>query len=158
MLSWVVIVYPEPRRVSLQPDRPLRMVSSRAPLHPLLHLTPLFPSACGLSLHNGRLQPLCLQSLPDSFHRNGSVYPPFFRACPKPIKNLRPTIHFLPIKGSPLCTVLVQCKSFKNNTCKSVTKQTTLTLFRINTYEKHGGRGGYPLHSRIEDQTETRIR
>jgi hypothetical protein len=26
-------------------------------------------------LHNGRLQPLSFQSLPDSFHRNGGVYP-----------------------------------------------------------------------------------
>jgi hypothetical protein len=32
---------------------------------------------------------------------------------------------------------------FRINTCKSVSKQTTLTSFRINTYEKH--RGGGPL-------------
>src|SRR6266478_2587326 len=32
-------------------------------------------------------------------------------------------------------------KLFRINTCKSLSKQTTLTLFRINTYEKHGGRG-----------------
>src|SRR5712664_1991223 len=32
-------------------------------------------------------------------------------------------------------------KSFRINTCKSLSKQTTLTLFRINTYEKHRGRG-----------------
>src|SRR5260370_18359109 len=30
---------------------------------------------------------------------------------------------------------------FRINTCKSVSKQTTLTSFRINTYEKHPGRG-----------------
>src|SRR2546427_5145804 len=30
---------------------------------------------------------------------------------------------------------------FRMNTCKSVSKQTTLTPFRINTYEKHGGEG-----------------
>jgi hypothetical protein len=30
---------------------------------------------------------------------------------------------------------------FRINTCKSVTKQTTLTSFRMNTYEKTGGRG-----------------
>src|SRR5882672_6013954 len=28
---------------------------------------------------------------------------------------------------------------FRINTCKSLSKQTTLTLFRINTYEKHRG-------------------
>src|SRR5260370_41467833 len=31
---------------------------------------------------------------------------------------------------------------FRINTCKSVSKQMTLTTFRINTYEKRGG-GGY---------------
>jgi len=30
---------------------------------------------------------------------------------------------------------------FRINTCKSVSKQTTLTIFRINTYEKHRGEG-----------------
>ncbi len=30
---------------------------------------------------------------------------------------------------------------FRINTCKSVSKQTTLTLFRINTYKKHRGWG-----------------
>src|SRR6266481_5970011 len=30
---------------------------------------------------------------------------------------------------------------FRMNTCKSVSKQTTLTIFRINTYEKHKGWG-----------------
>jgi hypothetical protein len=32
---------------------------------------------------------------------------------------------------------------FRINTCKSVSKQTTLTSFRITTYEKHGGARGY---------------
>src|SRR5229473_6362295 len=32
--------------------------------------------------------------------------------------------------------------TFRINTCKSVSKQTTLTPFRMNTYEKPGG-GGY---------------
>jgi hypothetical protein len=31
--------------------------------------------------------------------------------------------------------------SFGINTCKSVSKQTTLTIFRINTYKKHRGEG-----------------
>ena len=31
---------------------------------------------------------------------------------------------------------------FRINTCKSVSKQTTLSSFRINTYEKHRGGGG----------------
>jgi len=36
-------------------------------------------------------------------------------------------------------------KYFRINTCKSVSKHTTLTLFRMNTYEKHRGRGGGEL-------------
>src|SRR5260370_7096965 len=35
-------------------------------------------------------------------------------------------------------------KPFRINTYKSVTKQTSLTSFRINTYEKHRGRGCRP--------------
>src|SRR5712692_6661056 len=44
-------------------------------------------------------------------------------------------------------------KPFRMNTCESVSKQRTLTAFRINTYEKHGGRGLtgiYPTSSRPE--------
>ena len=33
---------------------------------------------------------------------------------------------------------------FRKNTCKSVSKQMTLTAFRINTYEKQGGGGTVP--------------
>jgi hypothetical protein len=36
---------------------------------------------------------------------------------------------------------------FRINTYKSVTKQTTLTLFRINTYEKHRGEGASTFQS-----------
>src|SRR6266852_7870670 len=32
-------------------------------------------------------------------------------------------------------------KSFRMNTCKSISKQSTLTSFRMNTYEKHRGWG-----------------
>src|SRR5260370_42269966 len=37
--------------------------------------------------------------------------------------------------------IFVPCKLFRINTCKSVSKQTTLTTFRMNTYEKTVGRG-----------------
>src|SRR5260370_14220042 len=37
--------------------------------------------------------------------------------------------------------MLVQYKPFRINTCKSDSKQTTLSTFRINTYEKHRGWG-----------------
>ena len=40
------------------------------------------------------------------------------------------------------------CKPFRFNTCKSLSKQTTLTLIGINTYEKQG-RGGNQLINSI---------
>jgi hypothetical protein len=52
---------------------------------------------------------------------------------------------FLPrdgARGAHRCPNHSSPTPFRINTYKSVTKQTTLTLFRINTYEKHGGRGG----------------
>jgi len=39
----------------------------------------------------------------------------------------------------------LRATSFRINTCKSVSKQTTLTPFRINTYEKTGGGGPPPF-------------
>jgi hypothetical protein len=42
------------------------------------------------------------------------------------------------------CTSLPRAsrgKSFRMNTCESVSKQRTLTAFRMNTYEKHRGEG-----------------
>jgi len=47
--------------------------------------------------------------------------------------------------------------SFRINTCKSVSKQTTLTSFRMNTYEKPGG-GGYPNEPPIENHQLLRPR
>jgi hypothetical protein len=40
--------------------------------------------------------------------------------------------------------------TFRINTCKSVSKQMTLTPFRINTYEKPRGRGVQRLTNRLE--------
>jgi hypothetical protein len=39
------------------------------------------------------------------------------------------------------CLTIRTHHTFRINTCKSVSKQTTLTFFRMNTYEKHRGRG-----------------
>src|SRR5260370_25288008 len=55
------------------------------------------------------------------------------------------------------CFAQFWCKvsPFRINTCKSVSKQTTLTPFRMNTYEKHGGWGGasffFPVNSVFSD-------
>src|SRR6266849_4150820 len=45
------------------------------------------------------------------------------------------------VKSSTPCTKLVQYKPIRINTCKSGSKQKTLSTFRINTYEKHRGEG-----------------
>jgi hypothetical protein len=62
---------------------------------------------------------------------------------------------FLLLKGGKMEALDVACKNtspgyallwrklFTINTCKTVTKQTTLTPFRMNTYEKQG-EGGAP--------------
>ena len=47
----------------------------------------------------------------------------------------------LATRHSPLLLLI----TFRINTCKTVSKQTTLTSFRINTYEKPGGRGALML-------------
>jgi hypothetical protein len=48
--------------------------------------------------------------------------------------------------------------SFRINTCESVSKQMTLTPFRMNTYEKTGGRG-YPNRAiRLIRQVDARWR
>src|SRR5712692_8545799 len=39
--------------------------------------------------------------------------------------------------------------SFRMNTCKSVSKQRTLTTFRMNTYEKRGGVGGVMVNQKM---------
>jgi hypothetical protein len=50
-----------------------------------------------------------------------------------------------PKSSSPLATrhSPLPLTTFRINTCKSVSKQRTLTIFRMNTYEKTG-EGGYP--------------
>jgi hypothetical protein len=40
-----------------------------------------------------------------------------------------------------LCTILVQLKSRRINTCEGAAKQMTLTVFRMNTYAKPRGKG-----------------
>ena len=55
------------------------------------------------------------------------------RGVTPPLKSFSP----LATHNSPLTLT-----PFRINTCKSVSKQRTLTIFRINTYEKQGGRYG----------------
>src|SRR5258708_7218585 len=66
------------------------------------------------------------------------------RAKPAP-PNLSTCVHYAPIasavKYRPSDAKRHANKPFRMNTCESVSKQRTLTTFRINTYEKQGGRG-----------------
>src|SRR5713226_4303153 len=48
----------------------------------------------------------------------------------------------------PFAQFLCNVSPFRINTCKSASKQTTLTPFRMNTYEKTGG-GGIPSYRPI---------
>jgi hypothetical protein len=61
----------------------------------------------------------------------------FSAACPP---RFPPLSTPFPISYS-LTPIPCSRKPFGINTCKSATKQTTLTIFRINTYEKHRGWG-----------------
>jgi len=69
-----------------------------------------------------------------------------FPSCPLP--HLRP-----PPRLHPLCV-----STFRINTCKSVSKQRTLTLFRMNTYEKPRGRGGPPGRTAAHVQNQNAAR
>jgi hypothetical protein len=87
-------------------------------------------------LHNGAPQPMCFQMLPDSFHYNGGVYPSLdspLSLCTHAhsLRDLLPRVSRGHLPGVTY--------SFRINTYKSVSKQMTLTPFRMNTYEKQGG-------------------
>src|SRR5713226_7689690 len=62
---------------------------------------------------------------------------PLSVAAVSPVECLPDTHHPLLTTHSPLTT-------FRINTCKSISKQRTLTPFRINTYAKQGEGGGAP--------------
>jgi hypothetical protein len=103
----------------------------------LKSFNPLIFNGFRTLLHNGRPQPPCFQSLPDSFHCNGGY-------TPSPHAQALESRFFLRRDGARGTNRYPNHSSptlFRINTCKSVTKQTTLTSFTINTYEKQGGRG-----------------
>ena len=92
-------------------------------------LTPFLTYRCALlkslcSLFQPRV--LCFQSLADSFCKHRGVWG--WAAARPPY-----TAHRSQITAA--------ATTFRINTCKSVSKQTTLTPFRMNTYEKRGEGG-----------------
>jgi len=133
---------------------PQRRVSPPAPL-PTRHSLPTihYQLSCSaahesqITNHKSRLfnrlpplcrpqksQLLCNQANPGSFTKTPGVgYPE--RICGTPRT------------GQPQDASLVSASPFRINTCKSVSKQTTLSSFRINTYEKHREGGGLQMPS-----------
>jgi hypothetical protein len=100
---------------------------------------------------------LCFQQLAASFHKiPGGGYPdPVFGLsagvdedsrcrrcnCGSPGVGYPERIHGTHRSEQRRCTIAVLASPFRMNTCKSVSKQTTLTPFRMNTCEKTGGGG-----------------
>jgi hypothetical protein len=122
------------------------------PLTPRVDSTPLIPTASGLFCAIDTLQLFCFQMLAHSFYLNGGVYPLASSSSISSLFLLFPEItqirEIRPSEASPLAFFTVQGSrvsySFRINTCKSVSKQMTLTPFRMNTYEKTGGMGASP--------------
>jgi hypothetical protein len=115
---------------------------SRNVNHAVSYSCRLFFSFCALF----RTRVVCFQCLADSFYKNRGVgylrdsseysvplYPESRRSVIQKTGGSTPNLHN---SGAPINT-------FRINTCKSVSKQTTSTPFRINTCEKPRGRGGY---------------
>src|SRR5713226_1120047 len=89
------------------------------------HSHRLFSIACGLFYKNTR------GGIPLSRPQGAQIIPLGEHTLP----------HLSPLPGRSRI-------SFRINTCKSVSKQTTLSTFRINTYEKPGEGGPSPLPPR----------
>ena len=100
------------------------------------------------------LQLLCFYGLTNCFSRNSfiliiiCVALLYFRRSLQTQRPLR-----LPVRHAGLSVIIFRrilhnsgapINTFRINTCKSVSNQTALTSFRMNTYAKRGG-GGHPV-------------
>jgi hypothetical protein len=107
------------------------MKSAHKPLSLAVHgrLSPQFrsDSRCAFRIPDAFTGPLAFRKPPDRPLSVASVFP----------------VECLPATHAPLLTTHSPLTTFRINTCKSVSKQTTLTPLRINTYKKPGG-GGTP--------------
>jgi hypothetical protein len=84
---------------------------------------------------------LCFQHLAASFQKTPGWGLPRFQFQP-------PTAHY------PLLTTHFPLSTFRMNTCESVSKQRTLTIFRMNTYVKRG-EGGYRAKPCLVPRSQT---
>ena len=137
-----------PRRLPQLPTTPLLVTGheSQATSHAFTsHKSRVFislPSLC----RSQKSQLLCNQANPSSFAEIPGV------GCPHALSRHASLAtqgrcfarhSFTPILEGPSARGHFLLSTFRINTCKSVSKQTTLTPFRINTCEKTGGgRGG----------------
>jgi hypothetical protein len=108
-----------------------RATPAHRPLTPLPHLTPLLPIAYALFHFPYPLSPVFATltkttGVCTNNSHSGTRHSPII------------TRHF-PFSRFDFPFPL---RPFRMNTCESVSKQMTLTSFRINTYEEHRGRGG----------------
>jgi hypothetical protein len=113
---------------------------------------PRLLKACGLCLSSKILRPLSTQILVDNMLTTLVSYPcGLVRFGPHKTLWAFPEA-FVTARSSALCASRFLAGDrrqnhllpnlFRINTYKSVTKQTTLTIFKINTYEKHMGERG----------------
>src|SRR6266850_1210917 len=125
----------EPRSATRKSRSPLL---APLPFTPSSHSNLFFSEVCALFSLTAVSQPFVYQSLRHSFHRDRGAHPSsqelcaLFASCSSPLpvpKSRRP----LPLRAS---------KSRRINTCKSLSKQRTLTTFRMIDLQKTEGRGG----------------
>src|SRR5260370_18932041 len=94
-------------------------------------------------LHPQKSQTLCNQANPGSFCRTpGVAYPP--AASAPSVLSVNSVVNRCSAGMYPRPAPSLRTTTFRINTCKSVSKQRTLSPSRINTYEKTRGRGGTP--------------
>ncbi len=108
------------------------------PFLPSSHSSLFFSEVCSLFFLTAVSQPFVCQSLRYSFHRDGGSHPSsqelcaIFASCCSP----------LPVLKSRRPLLLRAPKARRINTCKSLSKQRTLTIFRMIDLQKTGGGGG----------------
>src|SRR5438445_12145164 len=98
-----------------------------------------------ISAHQPCLSPLApVSPQPDVESRSAALY---LHTAPLLTTNVQPTLGFSPPqapiheKHGNRFEIRVSISPFRINTCKSVSKQRTLSAFRMNTYAKPRGRG-----------------
>jgi hypothetical protein len=127
-------------RLSRGPSQGDLCVEASAVHMRLLHLTSSFSDTSALFCPNGRHLTL-------SESVACALFSSQRRGVPPPAKILFVFPLFLESAHSFTPTPVGATKLFGMNTCRSVSKQTTLNLFRMNTCEKHGGGYVHPSSS-----------